>query len=712
MLRGLKFWSGLRRPAAGGGARDAIRGGAAEGSRVGPWYARSGLIVLVVALAVRLVYLIGYRTNPFFADPQMDALFHHRWALQIAKGDWLGSEPFFRAPLYPWFLGAVYAITGNSFVMARIVQAVIGSFSCVLVMRIGRRLYGPGTGLVAGLLAALLGPSVYYEAELLLVVLETFLGLLALDLLTALIDAEWRPGAVGRTLGAGLALGLAAITRPNFLVLVPVALAWLVYRLRRFGRAVWAVALLLYVGGVAGPVLLVTLRNYAVGEDFVLIASQGGLNFYLGNNPSADGMAALAPEFRQNWYGGVRDATRLAEEAMGRPLKPSEVSDYWSARGTSWIRQHPDDWFRLFRRKIDYFWGAFEIPNNEDFYFFSRYSFLFRSPLLLTFGAVAPLALAGFGLAALRRRTPGLLLSCAVAYSLSIVAFFVCGRFRAPITPMLCVPAAWFLVESLDDVRHRRWRPFLPAVLLLVVAFWYVHRDPAHLHRRHTVAESWLRLGVLHSSRGRIAEAEAAYRSAIAAEPGFEEGHNNLGVLLMNQNRSPEALAEFEAALRINPEFPRTLNNMAAWYEREGDLDRAREYVDRSLAIKADDVEVRYNAGVIYGRLGDFAGSAGHFRRLLELEPSHLAGRLGLGKSLLMEEKFLEAAQAFAQVVERDPRHVEALYFLGMARVRMNDLAGARRAWEECLKVRPDYEPAGRQLRSLRALPPSLRPGS
>jgi cytochrome c-type biogenesis protein CcmH/NrfG len=76
----------------------------------------------------------------------------------------------------------------------------------------------------------------------------------------------------------------------------------------------------------------------------------------------------------------------------------------------------------------------------------------------------------------------------------------------------------------------------------------------------------------------------------------------------------------------------------------------------------------------------------------------------------MMERKHLEAATAFAQVIERDPRHAEALYFLGVARAQLNDLAGARRAFEKCLEVRPDYEPARRQLESLKALPPSRRP--
>ena len=683
---------------------DASRGLEKPERSLGFRLGRIGPPIFLVALLIRLIYLIGYRHNPFFADPQMDALYHDRWAATIARGDWIGSEVFFRAPLYAYFLAAVYFVSDHSYWVIRIVQALLGAASCVLVGRIGTRLFGPVTGFVAGMMAAFLGTSIYYEAELLLVVLETFLGLLALERVLAVVESVKRPGALLATFLAGLVLGLAAITRPNFLVLAPIFLGFLLLRLRHHGRAVWAAALGLYLAGMALPVGIVTLRNYAVGEDFVPIASQGGLNFYLGNNASADGMAALAPEFRPTWYGGVRDATRLAEETLGRPLKPSEVSDYWLVRGLSWIGSAPGPALSLLVAKIGYFWGSFEIPNNEDFYFFSRYSILFRWPLLLTFGAVAPLALAGLVHAAVQKRFPWILALSLLAYSLSIVIFFVCGRFRAPIGPWLTVPAAWLIVDAVSRFRRGRINELRAALAALVVAALLVTHDPHHLRQRHRFAESYLRLGIVAAGKGKLDEAEAAYRSAIDADPRFSEGHNNLGVLLMQRSRSREALEEFERAAAIDPDYPRTLNNLAAWYEHEGELVRARQYIDRALAKKGDEVEIRYNAGIIYGRQGEFSASATHFRRLIEIEPTHVAARMGLGKSLFMEERFQAAAEAFLLVIEREPRQVEAHYFLGLARARMDDLAGARRAWEECLRLDSGYAPARRQLESLSAM--------
>lgn len=656
--------------------------------------------MVALALAVRLAYLGGYRTTPFFADPQGEALYQDRWALQIAQGDLLGQEVFFRPPLNAYVLAALGRLTHHSYLALRVVQALLGALACLLVLRIGRRLFGPGVGLSAGLLAAFLAGNVYYEAELLGGALITFLALLAVHWL--LVAAE--SPAPARLYPAGLALGLGALASPLLLAgLVPAGL-YLLARRGRLGRTRWILAFAFYLAGVATPIVPVTLRNYYVGQDFVPIASQDGLEFYLGNRAGADGSTPEAPELRPAWYGGLRDADRMAEEALGRPLKPSEVSDYWLARGLNAVRQAPGRWLNLLLRKWVLFWQAFEVPGGDDLYFFSRYSFLFRGPFLLTFGAVAPLGLAGVVLALRRRKPIALLAGFVLAYALCATLYLVNGPVRAPMAPLLCVPAAWFLHEAWRQLRRRNWRLIVPETLLFLGAFLFVNADFYRLAARHDFSRSWLRLGAYHAARGEVPQAEAGYRSAVAAAPRFVEGHNDLGVLLMQQGRTREALESFTRAYAIDPTAPRTLNNLAAWYEQADSLETARRWIERAQARGGEDIEVLYNAGIIYGRQGQFPAAERTFRRLLQIEPGHLAGRLGLGKSLVMEKRSTEAIRMLEQVLARDRRQAEAWYFMGVARLQDGQPAEARAAFRSCLEARPGYEPARQQLAALERL--------
>ncbi len=133
--------------------------------------------MIVVAAAVRLVYLAQYRNSPFFLVPIWDAADYHNIAVSFSQAK---IDPIlsFRAPLYPLFLGLIYLISGVGDLMPRLVQIVIGISSCVLVMRIGERLFGKAAGTAAGLITAVTGLMVYFEFELLPTTLFIFLILL------------------------------------------------------------------------------------------------------------------------------------------------------------------------------------------------------------------------------------------------------------------------------------------------------------------------------------------------------------------------------------------------------------------------------------------------------------------------------------------------------------------------------------------------------
>ncbi len=95
---------------------------------------RTFLLIAAGGLLVRLAYVLqAANTDPMFYHPGMDALFHHQWALAITRGGWLAQMPFFRAPLYPYFLAGIYKFPGTNLLVPRLVQALIGAGSCGLV---------------------------------------------------------------------------------------------------------------------------------------------------------------------------------------------------------------------------------------------------------------------------------------------------------------------------------------------------------------------------------------------------------------------------------------------------------------------------------------------------------------------------------------------------------------------------------------------------
>src|SRR5215204_4285802 len=131
-------------------------------------------LIFGIAFAVRLIHIWQLKGSPFFDTLLGDANGYDLWAQRLAAGDWIGSDVFYQAPLYPYFLGVVYAVFGRDLLAVRIIQAAIGSASCVLLGLACARLFSKRVGLIAGLVLALWAPAIFFDSLLQKAVLDMF----------------------------------------------------------------------------------------------------------------------------------------------------------------------------------------------------------------------------------------------------------------------------------------------------------------------------------------------------------------------------------------------------------------------------------------------------------------------------------------------------------------------------------------------------------
>ena len=95
---------------------------------LGAWVA-----IGTLALAVRFFYLWEIHDAPGFTRLVGDGVVYDDWARALAAGDWLGQGIFYQAPLYPYFLGVLYAVFGHDLLAVRIVQCILGALACALL---------------------------------------------------------------------------------------------------------------------------------------------------------------------------------------------------------------------------------------------------------------------------------------------------------------------------------------------------------------------------------------------------------------------------------------------------------------------------------------------------------------------------------------------------------------------------------------------------
>ena len=176
----------------------------------------------------------------------------------------------YRAPGTSVVWAGLYALFGHRYDVVRVFHGVVGAAGVVLVFGIGRRCFGASTGLVAAAIWAVMPTALHSSASLLAEPLGT-VWLLA-HVWALLLLAE-RPG-WGRAGISGALLGAAILTRPNFVLLVPLEALWALWQFRgHWGSALRALAVPL-VGVLA--LAPWTARNYVRFGHFIPLTTSGG----------------------------------------------------------------------------------------------------------------------------------------------------------------------------------------------------------------------------------------------------------------------------------------------------------------------------------------------------------------------------------------------------------------------------------------------------
>lgn len=678
---------------------------------------RFGLAVIVgLALAARGAVLFQLHDHPLLQPVGgLDTSAYVDLGRRVAAGDLaLGPDPFSVAPLYAYFLGMVFALSGGSLLVPRILQVLLGTATVGLAYVIARRFGGTVAASVASVALALTGVVTFNEVVLLQSSLDPFLTGLGLYLLVRALDS----GSLRDFGFCGLALGVHALNRPNMLawgLALVAALAW------KKGRLAAAAVLM----GVVLAVLPVTLRNGAVSGEWILISSHGGLNFFIGNNPEADGTYRIVPGVTPNVSGQAADVRRVASEALGRSVSHAEASSYFYARGTRFIVSQPGQAARLFARKLALILNTRDLALNFSYAYFSG-----DEVTLLPFLFVGPGLLVPFGVAGLllRARSPGDFRLWALfvpVYALAVAAFFVSGRYRLPLLVPLAVGAG-LLIEGLTaDLRARRGRGLAPAAGLVaavaILAHWDLGADDGRAHDRTTMLVRLVeegragealqrlptyedghpqpgvlryRLGLALLARGRAADAVPHFQEALDHDPGQAEVHLSLGEALLAAGRGEEAVPHLAAAGRgslradlVALPHARALESLG----RRGDaLD-----VLRQISISQD---VPAESWAALGALALELEDPGRAETFLGEAARRAPGQSGVhearGLALVILGRGEEAVRALETAVQLDPGSPSARLNLAVALAQTGQEGPARRQVAEALRLRPGYPEA------------------
>lgn len=299
-------------------------------------------VLFGLALLVRFLPLVSLDVEPLG-----DSIWYERAGYNIAQGEGytIGGKPTAFWPVgYPLFLGIVYFIFGHSLFVARFWTVILSLYICFLTYRIGRMVLGDSGSLVVLLLIATFPSQIFFSNLFLSEVLFTALFLTVIYLTARLPErkkAGWLWLAVGLLCGGSILVRPVALFFP---LVIFIFLFWV--KGQSWRRSLWRTALVVF--GILLLLVPWTVRNKRVLGHWILVSTNSGYNFWIGNNPEAKG--TFTPE--------VAEVLNLIDD---------EVERYYLGyrEGFDFILGQPDQFLLLIPRKLFYLF----LTDTFSFYY-------------------------------------------------------------------------------------------------------------------------------------------------------------------------------------------------------------------------------------------------------------------------------------------------------------------------------------------------------
>lgn len=395
--------------------------------------------IVLTALLLRLAVIsIGhtYRITPR-GDHFQFAWEVGRIARSIATGHGFASPTdlpsgptAWMAPVYTYILAAIFKLFGvystTSAWVILALNSVFAALTCLMIYRIGEKIYGVGVARAAAWTWAVFPYLIYWPVR---VVYDTsfsaFLLSLSLLLTLEMAEASSRPRS---WIAFGLLWGLIILTNPSLVTMFACSLLWLLYRAQR--PRSWAVGTalcILIAFAVVSPWLV---RNYRVFGKFMFVRDNLPLELYMSNNEESVGF----------WTRNEHPANDRQAMEKFHELGEARFMAEKGQQAREFIRQHPGTFLEFTLKRAMYFWISppqAAIVGGYDFNISRHMNYVLE----------AAFAFAGLWLTFRHRKPEGYLLACfLVIYPLPYYIVSPYPRYKHLIEPemlLLIVYALW-----------------------------------------------------------------------------------------------------------------------------------------------------------------------------------------------------------------------------------------------------------------------------
>ena len=388
-----------------------------------------------------------------------------------------------------------------------------------------------------------------------------------------------------------------------------------------------AAAVLALVGGLYVGAAPAWIHNYFIAHEPVMLSAHSGINFWVGNNPTANGYPKMPPGLRASQDGMLKDSLTIAEKTVGKKLTRAEVSRFWSEKANAYIRENRPAWLRLMAVKFGNFWNAFQY---DDVGAMKRLGDDGVLPPGLHFGFIAALGLAGLLPAIGLFPRSRWVAAAVVLHMCALLPVFVTERYRLAAVPGLMILAVLGLWQLWANLARGHW---LGAGTYLALAFGAAtfvsipRTDPG------LWSLDFYNAGIRSLASGDLDLAQGNFETAYAYVQDNSEINFALGNLWLeksNHTLDPHTRGDerakakdfYKRTLLLKQNHASALNNLGVLAMEEKRWDLAEQFLVASIAAEPEDAKTYYLLARVRYETGRAEPAKAALKKALELRPA------------------------------------------------------------------------------------------
>lgn len=201
-------------------------------------------------------------------------------------------------------------------------------------------------------------------------------------------------------------------------------------------------------------------------------------------------------------------------------------------------------------------------------------------------------------------------------------------------------------------------------------------------------------LGALEHRLGRYAQAEARIEKYLLLIPTDIRARHLLADTLIRRNATDKAISVLQPAVDQGPEDPVTYSLLATANLKNHNFNEADKWLDKAAAVPEQ--SSRRHLQLAYSRfqLGQSDEALQELESALEQDQNSLQARMALALGYLRKGDIEKALTTAKELQQRFPDNPIPFNLLGAIHMAGNNMAEARNAFEQALKVNPDFGPA------------------